>query len=552
MEAWLRERLQAAVINGSINSTDWDREPAAHVRKLAEDLTKRHSRAPTAHTNAIPHTVMHEAEERNVDEERREWEERRRREEEQAEASRRKRPYFHEDRPTLPRNAKKRLRDDDEKSFDYNHSSSDEDDDIQHFLSSSYNNKQLSKRELKKQQQNKQHHKTKTKQTQQQSSNNNNKPPIWQHNHIDDQRNQHRANRFAEYVQQAAATPVRTQIRTDLFKFSTSSSSSSSSSAAYGGDDDDDVDWSALKIVGTSTSLEKSYFRLTSPPTAEVVRPPAVLTAALERLLLIRAAGERTYAYLCDQMKAIRQDLTVQGVKGAVAVRVYEEHARMAIEVGDMSEYNQCQTQLMVLYADKPSSAVANETEHSARVEGNHEEKDVTTNGRHDEGVWENETEFVMYRLCYYLLVNNQPAIASYLRSLTPTQLSLPTLQLLLQLRSAVATDDFYTFLNRYHQTPYMAPRLLQHLCPRMRWMGVQVLVRGFKPTRVEVEMFVGALGFGVERDECVEFLVGCGVVLSDDKQVCKHSHCMHTASPQVQCDLCMMTNDSLNHLLSV
>ena len=47
--------------------------------------------------------------------------------------------------------------------------------------------------------------------------------------------------------------------------------------------------------------------------------------------------------------QAMRQDLTVQHLRGPLTVSIYEAHARAALEYGDPAEYNQCQTQLNAL-----------------------------------------------------------------------------------------------------------------------------------------------------------------------------------------------------------
>ncbi|EPS64503.1 hypothetical protein M569_10278, partial [Genlisea aurea] len=111
----------------------------------------------------------------------------------------------------------------------------------------------------------------------------------------------------------------------------------------------EDIDWDALVIKGTCQEIEKRYLRLTSAPDPATVRPEDVL----EKALMMVQNSQKNYLYKCDQLKSIRQDLTVQHIRNEFTVKVYETHARLAIEAGDLPEFNQCQSQLKTLYAEK-------------------------------------------------------------------------------------------------------------------------------------------------------------------------------------------------------
>lgn len=96
----------------------------------------------------------------------------------------------------------------------------------------------------------------------------------------------------------------------------------SSTLAAYGWDEDSLAVDDGEFIVGTCQKLEKRYLRLTRAPLPEEVRPPPVLAAALQRLLGMIETQADKYLYYNDQFKAMRQDLTVQGIKSDFTVQV--------------------------------------------------------------------------------------------------------------------------------------------------------------------------------------------------------------------------------------
>lgn len=113
------------------------------------------------------------------------------------------------------------------------------------------------------------------------------------------------------------------------------------------------MDWHEHRVVGTSTKVEKEYFRLTQIANPAEVRTLETLKKAFKLLMVRwRTKSRKDYLYVGGQFKSLRQDLRVQHIRSTFTVKVYEENARICLEVGDLSEFNQCQGQLKELYRE--------------------------------------------------------------------------------------------------------------------------------------------------------------------------------------------------------
>nr|TKS16880.1 hypothetical protein D5086_0000017110 [Populus alba] len=285
----------------------------------------------------------------------------------------------------------------------------------------------------------------------------------------------------------------------------------------------EDIDWDALTVKGTCQEIEKRFLRLTSAPDPSTVRPEEVL----EKALLMVQNSQKNYLYKCDQLKSIRQDLTVQRIQNQLTVKVcvipilpcdmkiscsfvlslfsfvfvyiqvYETHARLALEAGDLPEYNQCQSQLKTLYAEG--------------IEGCH-------------------MEFAAYNLlCVILHSNNNRDLVSSMSRLTEGTKKDKAVKHALAVRAAVTSGNYVMFFRLYKEAPNLNTCLMDLYVEKMRYKAVSCMSWSYRPT-IPVSYISQVLGFSSSSDgndekdsdrsgleECVEWMKAHGACLTTD-----------------------------------
>jgi hypothetical protein len=234
-------------------------------------------------------------------------------------------------------------------------------------------------------------------------------------------------------------------------------------------------------IKGTSQALEKSYLRLTSSPDPSKVRPASILTQAFNMLMNKYKNGAK-YTYICDQFKAIRQDLTVQLIENEFTVKVYETHGRIAIENKDLGEFNQCQSVLQKLY-ELPH--ITNST---------------------------NRLEFMSYGILYYLFTKNYDSITSIKLKFNARDKENTFIAPALEIMKAKISYNYHLLFKLYSQTKGTTKMLLECFINDERVRALSVICTAYK--QISLEFLLNEFHFQ-EENECMEFIT--------DKQIDKY-----------------------------
>jgi hypothetical protein len=216
---------------------------------------------------------------------------------------------------------------------------------------------------------------------------------------------------------------------------------------------------------------------------------------SLAQLLDKREKREKPYIpYINSQLKAMRQDLTIQHIRDEFTIQVYEAHARIALEEGDVNEFNQCQTQLMELYSDLPEDGC--------------------------------QCEFSAYRILYSTFlqgkVGNELPIATMtgvLSALTDEHSQDAAVIHANRVRRAVEEKDYYRFFLLFKTVPNLGIFLMKKMESDMRIVGLTRVLSCVKPT-VDVAYVAHILAYP-SVTECIEALDKCNVTYKAGQKGC-------------------------------
>ncbi|KAF8517983.1 SAC3/GANP/Nin1/mts3/eIF-3 p25 family-domain-containing protein [Hysterangium stoloniferum] len=206
------------------------------------------------------------------------------------------------------------------------------------------------------------------------------------------------------------------------------------------------IDWDRYTIVGKSNNLFKDYLRLTTEPNPNDIRPLNVLTLTLKELKRIWRE-KNDYKFINNQFKSLRQDLTVQRIKNEFTVLVYEIHARMALEAGDMVEYNQCQGMLRHLY---------------------------------DLGLPGSFHEFLAYRILSMVHGRNKSEMNLLVGQLTKEQKAVPAVRHALEVSKALTRNNYHAFFHLFASAPNMGGYIMDHFVEEKRVQALMTMCKAY------------------------------------------------------------------------
>lgn len=242
------------------------------------------------------------------------------------------------------------------------------------------------------------------------------------------------------------------------------SSSTKKSASAF-----DEDSFEGDPVVGQSQLVEKEFLRLTSAPRPADVRPPPILALALANVKAKWRTGVEDYDWACKQLKSIRQDYKVQHVDTPATLDAYETHARLALENGDLGEFNTCVAQAQSLYERVPRRA----------------------------GV---QDEFACYRILYNTLVSASDGVhAALLARMRARDRVHPATSFALAARAAIVGGNYHRFARMCARTPprTMAAFLLARIAPGVRARALAVCAQAYGPTTLPAAFVLEELAFG-------------------------------------------------------
>lgn len=311
-------------------------------------------------------------------------------------------------------------------------------------------------------------------------------------------------------------------------------------------------------LVGTSAALEKPYMRLTTSPKVEDVRPLSILRKALSHIKSQFIQTE-DFDWANEQLKSVRQDITVQHLRNKFVLEVYELHARILLEHGDLNEFNQCQT--MIRNLTSPHQAYMDELNDDRDKEDEDDDDDDTpasvssfqseTNGllfQSDEAADEFQAYGLLYNLvqhswCDLVLAlskhatNTKSSSSSSSRRSTsnrtmqgdidknkkcqqgplsddggiPEVVRGSSFRHAMNVVMAVIDNDYQTFFRLYESAPHMSAYLMDFLVRRVRDAAYERIIAAYRPT-ISVEYVREALVLQ-DLDEARRFLKKKGAV---------------------------------------